>query len=77
METVAQVMIALTGVIMIYLLSCRSIRVMRWGFVASLTSQPFWIYSSVTHQQWGMLLLTCVYIVMSIRGIRNHWQQGG
>lgn len=74
-EYIVQACIATIGVATIWLLSCKHLKVMRWGFVASLVSQPFWFYTICSHKQWGMLVLTMVYVVMSIRGIRNHWKE--
>ena len=34
----------------------------RWGFVLGLASQPFWIITSYQNRQWGVLLLSVIYI---------------
>lgn len=74
METIAQVTIMLTGMSMITFFSCKGDRMMKWGFIASLAGQPFWYYTLITHRQWGAFVLTNVYIIMSIRGLINHWR---
>lgn len=34
----------------------------KWGFVLGFISQPFWIITSLINKQWGVLLLSIVYI---------------
>lgn len=36
-------------------------RLERWGFLAALAGQPFWIVETWTAGQWGMYLLACWY----------------
>lgn len=43
------------------------------GCVLGLASQPFWIYTTFEHQQWGMLVLAGWYTWMWGKGIYNNW----
>ncbi len=45
----------------------------RWGFWAGLASQPFWIYSAVETQQFGILILSLFYTYCWGKGVWNHW----
>ena len=57
-DLVAQVGITIFGVGAIVLVARRN----RWGFVLGLISQPFWIITSLINKQWGVLLLSIVYV---------------
>lgn len=35
----------------------------RWGFVLGLLAQPAWLYTSVTHQQWGVAAASVLYTI--------------
>ncbi len=45
-----------------------NLRKSRWIFPVGLISQPFWIYSTFTHGQWGIFSLTLMYCAIRIRG---------
>jgi hypothetical protein len=72
-DVVAQVGIALTGATAIFVVGLKEPRRRRWGFVLGVCGQPFWIYTTWNHEQWGILLLTAVYTYSWINGLRNHW----
>ena len=55
----------------------REVKKRRWGFVILLCMQPFWIVTSWRHGQWAVLLISMVYVVNAIRGIRSHFWNGG
>lgn len=33
----------------------------RWGFVFGLLSQPGWYYTTIVHEQWGVLAACVIY----------------
>jgi hypothetical protein len=33
----------------------------RWGFVLGLCVQPFWLYTSIRHRQWGIVAASVIY----------------
>jgi hypothetical protein len=45
----------------------------RYGFVAGLLGQPFWMYETFTKEQWGMLFVSLWFTVSHIRGIKNNF----
>lgn len=59
----------------IFLLSSKSSRTSRWGFVMGLLGQPFWIYASFTHAQWGIFAVSLWYTIAHVRGIVNHFKR--
>jgi hypothetical protein len=57
---VVQTAIALGGGTAIYLIAKKR----RFGFMLGLLTQPFWLYSSYSAKQWGILAL-CVWYTYS------------
>jgi hypothetical protein len=49
----------------------------RWGFLLGLSSQPFWIYESITHKQWGILIVTILYTWAWGLGVYKLWIKKG
>jgi hypothetical protein len=45
----------------------------RYGYILGLCSQPFWFYSTITKEQYGMLCLTIFYTYSWGRGFYNHF----
>lgn len=45
----------------------------KYGYVLGLLSQPFWFYSTITKEQYGMLCLTVFYTYSWGRGFYNHF----
>ena len=45
----------------------------RWGYILGLCSQPFWIWTAIIHQQWGILLLSFWYAYSWAQGVWNFW----
>jgi len=66
--------------IAIIIFSCASVwlfstkKHFRFGFVAGLIGQPFWIYSAVTTEQWGILVVAIWFSASHVRGIYNHFR---
>lgn len=64
----------------ILIFSCLSIllfstkKAYRFGFVAGLCGQPFWIYSSLCAEQWGIFAVSLWYTFFHIKGIMTHWR---
>jgi nicotinamide riboside transporter PnuC len=58
LDTIAQIGITIFGVSAIILVAKKN----KWGFVLGLVSQPFWIITSYLNRQWGVLLLSVVYV---------------
>lgn len=45
----------------------------RWGFIVGLIAQPFWLYSSIKNDQWGIVILTLFYTYSWSMGIYNYF----
>lgn len=60
MDWIPQVCIAVFGVAAIWLVGRRAPRVRRWGFVCGLAAQPFWFWTTVAHEQWGIAVVSRV-----------------
>lgn len=43
----------------------------RAAFVVALVIQPFYVYSTYNHEQWGMLASTVWYTGWQVQGLRN------
>lgn len=57
MEVISQIFIACFGITSSFLVANKN----KWGFVFGLCSQPFWIYTTIAHKQYGMIILTVIY----------------
>ena len=45
----------------------------RWGYIAGLAGQPFWFYTTIKAEQWGIVALCCFYTYSWLQGIYNFW----
>ena len=45
----------------------------RWGYILGMCSQPFWVWTSYEHAQWGIFILTFWYTYAWGQGIYNFW----
>ena len=68
-----QVAIAFTGVIAIWLSQDERSNFRKYACLFGITGQPFWMYSAIVAEQWGILTLTFFYTWAWIKGIRVHW----
>ena len=71
MDTIAQVGIGIFGCSAIWLVG-RKESWRKWGYLLGLCGQPFWIYTTVTHQQWGILALSVWYAYSWAQGVWNY-----
>lgn len=72
METISQVMIFLLGASGIWLVA-RKEDWKRWGYIVGMLAQPFWLYTSIVNEQWGVVALTAFYAYSWGMGIYNYW----
>lgn len=70
---IAQIAIAFTGVTAIWLTQSKSEKARRFACIFGLIGQPFWFYSAISAEQWGIVVLCCFYTVAWARGVRNNW----
>lgn len=65
LELFSQIAITILGILSIVLIAMKN----KWGFVFGLASQPFWFITSYLNEQWGIFLLSFVYLGSWIYGI--------
>lgn len=58
LDLIAQIGIVIFGVSAIILVAKKN----KWGFVLGLISQPFWLITSIMNRQWGIVLLSVIYV---------------
>ena len=64
-DTISQIGIATLGIAAVLLVAKKN----KWGFVLGLLSQPFWILTSLLNKQWGIFILSLVYVFTWCLGI--------
>ena len=68
LEKLSQWYIGVVGSTAFFLISMNN----PWGFVAMLTTEPFWFISSWQKRQWGIFAITAIYTVSCLLAvIRN------
>lgn len=70
---VAQIMIAALGVIAIWLSQSKRQVVRRYACLFGMAGQPFWFWSSISAEQWGIVLLSFFYTIAWAKGIKTNW----
>lgn len=58
LDTISQIGLSFFGIIAIILVARKN----KWGFVFGLASQPFWLLTSYINKQWGVFLLSIIYV---------------
>ena len=58
LDTIAQAGITIFGILAIILVARKN----KWGFVLGLLGEPFWLITSYLNKQWGVLLLSIIYV---------------
>lgn len=71
-ETISQVGIACTGVIAIYLSASQEVRHRMYAGLLGLAGQPFWVMTTFTNKQFGILALSVIYAYMWYRMFNNN-----
>lgn len=67
LDLICQIGIIVFGVSAVFLVAKKN----KWGFVLGLISQPFWLVTSIVNHQWGVFLLSIVYMFNWVFGIYN------
>jgi hypothetical protein len=68
----SQIMILVFGCSAIWLIG-RKENWKRWGYIIGFIAQPFWFYTGISNEQWGIVALTAVYTFLWGLGIYNYW----
>lgn len=70
---IAQIMIAATGVIAVFLTQQKNAEMKRYACLFGMAGQPFWFYAAWTADQWGIFILCLFYTYSWGLGIKNYW----
>ena len=68
----AQIMLFVCGASAIYLVG-RTDKYQKYGLIAGMCGQPFWFYTQIADENWGIVALSCLYTYSWGMGIYNHW----
>lgn len=72
LELICQAGMLIFGGLAVFFVSKKN-KWMKWGFIFGLMGQPFWVYTSVHTEQWGMFALVVFYTFNWMKGIYNYW----
>jgi len=72
-DLAVQAAIVILGGAAVVLLANKSGEVRRWGYLSGLLSEPFWVYSAVVADQWGVVILALWWGWWYWRGLVNNW----
>ena len=70
---IEQSIIAITGVVAIFLTQSRDKKWQKYACLVGLVGQPFWMMATYQSEQWGMFVLTIFYTLAWLRSNRNFW----
>ena len=70
---IAQFAIALFGVTAIFLSQSSDQKQRKFACLFGLAGQPFWFWSAISAEQWGIVLLCCFYTFAWSRGVKTNW----
>ena len=73
LDIISQVGVTIFGVTAVFLVGSKSPHVRRYGYLSGLLAQPFWYFTFITHQQYAIVVLSLLYTVSWIRGLKNNW----
>jgi hypothetical protein len=73
MDFLAQFGIVVFGCSAVWLVGRKDKKISRWGYVAGLLSEPFWLYTAVSNDQWGIVVLAVWYTYAWGSGFLNHF----
>lgn len=73
LDLIAQIGISALGAGAVALMGSPNPRRRRWAPVLGLAGQPFWFYTVVAHDQWGMLGVVLLYTAVWWSGLRIEW----
>jgi hypothetical protein len=69
---ISQIMLFLFGTLAVLLLTLNN-RWSKWGPIIGVLAQPFFFYSAISDEAWGLFAVTFVYLFIYIYGIYNFW----
>ncbi|HQN18383.1 MAG TPA: hypothetical protein PKV86_04575 [Syntrophobacteraceae bacterium] len=72
-DQISQLMIGSLGILSIFFIVKRDEDKRKIGMILGLLSQPFWLYTAITHTQWGILAVNIGYTIAWGHGVYNYW----
>lgn len=74
MLLISNIAIVLFGILASYFTNLKESDPLRkYAPIAGLIAQPFWCYILWVNFQWGIFVLTVVYTLCWLNGLRNCW----
>lgn len=70
---IIQTIILISGVICVYLTQQPNLTLKRYAPIVGIVTTPFWMYSSYSSKQWGVLTLNIFIGIIYIYGFYNSW----
>lgn len=70
---ISQIGIVFFGVLAAWLTQQANDRRKKYACIFGLISQPFWFYSAIETNQWGIFLLSIIYTGVWLIGFKNYW----
>ena len=70
---IPQIGIAMTGLTAIILTQSRNEKVRKYACLFGLAGQPFWFWSTIAAEQYGIVLMNCLYTAAWAKGLYIHW----
>lgn len=70
---IEQAVIAVFGVLAIFLSQDKLESRRRWACVCGLLAQPAWFYTTWHAGQWGIFAMSFLYTYSWARGVRTYW----
>lgn len=70
---ISQLVIACTGMVAIYLTQQSKEYLKKYAPILGLLGQPFWYYTTLMNEQYGIFVLTLGYTYLWGLGLYNSW----
>lgn len=70
---ISQIGIVFFGVLAAWLTQQKNEGIKKYACIFGLIAQPFWFWSALVADQWGILFLSFVYTGVWLIGFKNYW----
>lgn len=71
--TLIDLIIAVSGVLSIFMTQCIGVTPRKWACIIALVGQPFFLYETFSSEAWGMFIVSVAATFAWTRGLVNHW----
>jgi len=72
-DVIMQVLIGVLGCLSIILVTSTEEKVRKWACISGLSAEPFWLWTSIENEQWGIMVLCSVYTVRWSQVLYRDW----